>query len=169
MDVARLQGGKLRLQWEPFDLTALIQQITETADVLEGEQPIQMSAPEHPVIFNGDAHRIQEVVFNLLTNAITHAAESKVIDLRLRQEPEAVILEVEDYGPGVPESMTPLLFSRFFQAEERPTGRQGLGLGLYIAKEITEAHGGEIAVHSVVGQGTRFTVRLPATPLSSTG
>jgi two-component system CheB/CheR fusion protein len=166
MDVARLQGGKLQLQREPFDLTALVRQLSETADFLESEQTIQLTAPEHPIIIDGDANRIQQVVFNLLTNAITHAAESKVIDLRLRQEPDAAILEVEDYGPGVPESMTPLLFSRFFQAEERPAGRQGLGLGLYIAKEITEAHGGTIAVESVVGQGTKFIIRLPTAAVS---
>jgi two-component system CheB/CheR fusion protein len=169
MDVARLQGGRLRLAPEPFDLTEMVRQINDTADLLESEQTIRVTTPDHPIIYTGDAHRLQQVVFNLLTNAITHAAESEVIDLRLSEEPDAMIIEVQDYGPGVPDDKVPLLFSRFFQADEQTAGRHGLGLGLYIAREIVVAHGGDILVDSVVGSGTTFTVRLPNPPQAAFG
>lgn len=167
MDVSRLQGGKLRIKRESFDLTAMVQQITATTEFLDTEQEIRVEVPDRPLFYNGDAHRLRQVVLNLITNAITHAAESEFIDLKLRQEQDTVILDVEDYGPGIPEGALPLLFSKFFQSEERSSGRSGLGLGLHIAREIAVAHGGDILVRSVLGEGTTFTVLLPITPLSA--
>ncbi|MDQ3410548.1 MAG: ATP-binding protein [Chloroflexota bacterium] len=162
MDVARLQGGKLRIKREPIDLTALVRHVAETAGFLVDTQTIRTFLPEAPLRFTGDAHRLEQVLLNLITNAIAHAAESEFIDLRLRRDDGDVLFEVQDYGPGVPPGTVPHLFSRFFQAEETRSVQGGLGLGLYIAREIVVAHGGDLDVESTVGEGTTFRVRLPA-------
>ena len=114
------------------------------------------------MIVNGDADRLQQVLLNLLTNAITYASGSKRIDVRLRRVGNVAELEVQDYGEGIEAEHLPNLFSRFFQViEDTPSAGQGLGLGLFISHQIVAAHDGTISVESTVGEGTTFTVRLP--------
>jgi signal transduction histidine kinase len=119
------------------------------------------------------------VLTNLVVNAIAHAPETERIDIGVRREPtgDAAVISVQDYGPGIPPEALPAIFSRFFQADGPSRGQHGLGLGLYIAREIVAAHGGALDVSSVVGEGATFTVRLPlagaddagtAPPLEST-
>ncbi|HEX2282226.1 MAG TPA: ATP-binding protein, partial [Thermomicrobiales bacterium] len=119
------------------------------------------AAPDHPVMVDGDEHRLQQVVLNLLSNAITHAPETERIDVRLLAEEDVAVIEVEDAGPGIAEEDLPRVFTRFFQTGSTRTARGGLGLGLYITREIVTAHGGTIAASSTVGEGSTFTVRLP--------
>ena len=128
-------------------------------------------------MLSGDRGRLVQVVLNLLQNAITYASETERIDVRLSRVPAAeeqpaggdgpagagwAQIEVQDYGSGIPPEDLPSLFTRFFQVArpDRPA-RGGLGLGLFISKQIVEQHGGTITVDSVVGQGSTFTVRLP--------
>src|SRR5581483_4620918 len=101
-----------------------------------------------------------QVVLNLIANAITHAPGP--IDLRLYQQGGEVTLEVRDYGPGIAAAALPHLFSRFYQvASGDRSSHGGLGLGLYICRELVGAHGGRIEVASTEGVGTTFTVWLP--------
>jgi signal transduction histidine kinase len=101
----------------------------------------------------------------LLSNAVSYAPDTQRIDVRLRRVRGQAELQVQDYGPGIPPADQEHLFSRFFQVErtDRPSS-SGLGLGLYISREIVAAHGGTIDVASGEGQGTTFTVRLPLAP-----
>jgi two-component system CheB/CheR fusion protein len=108
----------------------------------------------------GDATRLSQVVLNLLTNAARHAPDSPRIELRLRREEGEATLEVQDYGPGIPAADLPHLFDRFYQAVRR-TAEDGLGVGLFITRELVRAHGGAIEVRSTEGAGATFTVRLP--------
>jgi two-component system, chemotaxis family, CheB/CheR fusion protein len=111
---------------------------------------------------NGDAGRLEQVLLNLLTNAIDHAPGGEQIDVRLRRVSDRAEIKVQDYGPGIPEAEVPNLFSRFYQVARSDTPAQGgLGLGLFIVHELVLAHGGTVAVNSVEGQGSTFTVRLP--------
>ena len=101
-------------------------------------------------------------MLNLLTNTINHAAESSRIDVRLRRVDGQAELEVQDYGPGIALAELTNVFSRFYRAEGAgQSSGDGLGLGLYISREIVVAHGGTIDLRSTVGEGTTFTVRLP--------
>src|SRR5205823_786888 len=101
-------------------------------------------------------------VMNLVMNAIRHAPDSENIDVRVRRDEGEALLEVEDYGPGIPPEDLPHIFQRFFQSSKPPDeASPGLGLGLYIAQGIANAHGGRIEVHSELGHGTRFTLHLP--------
>jgi two-component system CheB/CheR fusion protein len=162
IDAARLHSGKLDLQREPLDLGALLVHTVELAQVLTQGQTIAVEGTEEPIVIEGDANRLEQVLLNLLTNAITHAPDSEQISVRLHREVEVAILDVQDAGPGIPVEELETIFERF--AQLNPTqraGRSGLGLGLYIAREIVEAHGGIITAHSVPGEGATFTVQLP--------
>jgi signal transduction histidine kinase len=124
--------------------------------------PIQLEAADSPLLVNGDAGRLEQVLLNLLTNAITHARGTDRIDVRLRRAGDEAEIAVQDYGPGIPQADLPNIFSRFYQvAHAEARAQRGLGLGLFIVHELVTAHGGTVAVASAEGQGTTFTIRLP--------
>lgn len=162
IDATRLHSGKLEIGQEPIDLVPLTAHTVELAQVLAEGQTIVLEADDDPMTVLGDAARLQQVLLNLLTNAITYAPGAERIEVRLARDAGAVELSVTDTGPGIPVEALETIFERFAQVNpiERP-GRAGLGLGLYIAREIVEAHGGTLAVRSAPGEGATFTVRLP--------
>ena len=108
-----------------------------------------------------DPGRISQVILNLLDNAIKYSAGHSTVEVIIKQPSASVVeLEVHDHGPGIPESKLPYIFERFYRGG---TDRDvyGRGLGLAIVKCIAEAHGGQVSVHSVVGQGSVFTLSFP--------
>ncbi len=104
----------------------------------------------------GDPERLRQLIRNLVSNAVRATADPSKVELKLITEAEAVHLEVLDQGPGIPENMLPHIFEKFYKG---PGG--GAGLGLAIAKQIAEAHKGQLSVESVVGKGSRFRLTLP--------
>ncbi len=161
LDVGRLQSGKLTLMRAPIDLSGVVARAVETTQATMGERPVRLDSVGGPLLVDGDGLRLEQVVLNLLTNARTYAPSSP-IDVRVRRQDGVAEVEVQDYGPGIAPEALPDLFNRFYQVATAPRGAQGgMGLGLYIAREITEAHGGTITVSSTVGKGATFQVRLP--------
>jgi two-component system, chemotaxis family, CheB/CheR fusion protein len=162
LDAGRLQNGKLRLQLAPLDLTALVTQVLETAWLQAQGQILVLDAPTEPVLVEGDAVRIEQAVLNLVINAIKYAPDTQRIDVRLRRVKGMAEIQVEDYGPGIPEADLPHLFTRFYQVGRTSARSQGgLGLGLFITRQLVSAHGGTLAVSSHEGRGTCFTIGLP--------
>jgi two-component system CheB/CheR fusion protein len=164
VDVVRLQTGKLTLKIEPVDLGAVIARAVEVARAVSNGVEIREEVRE-PVSVRGDAARLEQIVINLLVNAVKHATGTPHIDVRVQRgkdgERGAEII-VEDYGSGIPAADLPHIFGSFYQVEHKDRkARGGMGLGLFIAKEIVDAHGGAISAESMVGKGTRITVRLP--------
>jgi two-component system CheB/CheR fusion protein len=162
VDATRLQSGQLTLTMAPIDLVPLVAHTVELSQVLTEGQTLVLETGDRPIMVAGDAGRLEQVCFNLLTNAITHAAGTERVEIQLRCAGETAELVVRDTGPGIPAEALETIFERFAQVDplQRP-GRAGLGLGLYIAREIVEAHGGTIFVDSTQGAGATFTVRLP--------
>ncbi len=116
-----------------------------------------------PAQVRGDPHLLAEVVSNLVTNAIRYSRESGHIDVRLRAENGSVVLQVADDGPGIPAEALPHVFERFFRVDPaRSRERGGSGHGRAITRGIVEAHGGSITAESRLGEGSTFTVKLPA-------
>jgi two-component system sensor histidine kinase/response regulator len=116
--------------------------------------------------FTADPKRIKQILLNLLSNAIKFTPEGGMVTLRLWTEPETAILQVEDTGIGIPKHQFPLLFKKFQQLERTYQRRyEGTGLGLAITKQLVDLHNGSIQVDSIVNQGSKFTVRIPAQPL----
>jgi two-component system CheB/CheR fusion protein len=162
LDVSRLQSGKYTLTYEPLHLETLLPQIIEVAQVQTTKQFIHFDEAAEPLSVSGDAGRLEQVLLNLLNNAMTYAPKTTRIDVRLRREENEAVIQVQDYGPGIPAADVPHLFSRFYQAARSDNGpKRGLGLGLYIAHEIIAAHGGQLTVASEEGKGAIFSVRLP--------
>ncbi|GAC1549239.1 MAG: hypothetical protein NVS2B7_25280 [Herpetosiphon sp.] len=162
MDVSRLQSGKFTLRLQPVIIDQLIRDTVKMAQVVRAQPPVRLTVDAEEVVVNGDAQRLQQVIFNLLTNASIHAATSPQIDVRLHREDHHASIEVQDYGIGIPHEHLPDLFSRFYQvSHNRLAVKPGLGLGLYIVHQIVTGHGGSIEVVSTQGVGTTFTIRLP--------
>jgi two-component system, chemotaxis family, CheB/CheR fusion protein len=167
LDVSRVQQGKLHLQLVPVDFVALVYDAVEAVQLDVQGQAIILDPGIEPLVVMADAPRLEQVVLNLLTNAIKFAPDTQRIDVHLRRA-EAIsgaghaeaILQVQDYGPGIFAAELPQVFTRYFQSAHT-TAHEGLGLGLFITKELVTAHGGNVSVVSMEGQGATFTVRLP--------
>jgi len=162
LDVERLQTGKLSLRRVPTDLTALVARVVAFAESLAAGKTLRPTLPSEPLFVDGDPVRLEQVLLNLIANAVEHAPDADTIDVSLRANGSRALLDVRDYGPGIPVAEVGQIFSRFRQVGQgRRAGSRGLGLGLYIAHEIVAEHGGTIGVDSTEGQGARFSVRLP--------
>jgi len=163
LDVSRLRLGRLELHREAVELTALVR---EMASQLAPEGARAGSAVEvvaqDPVEGQWDRLRIEQVLTNLLSNAFKFG-QGKPITLTVSGDAERAVLGVRDGGLGIAPADQQRIFDRFERAV--PTNRYGgLGLGLYIARQIVEAHGGGISLVSTPGAGTTFTITLPRTP-----
>ncbi|HXT38152.1 MAG TPA: ATP-binding protein, partial [Chloroflexota bacterium] len=161
-DVSRLQTGKLTLYRNRLNFTALVAQVVELARDLPPGHDIHLEMDLEPLTIDGDAMRLEQVLFNILTNAMFHAPSDRPLEVRLRRLNGGAHLEIEDHGSGIAPALLPRLFSRFYQIESRErASRQGMGLGLFICKELVTAHDGRIEAASTEGEGTTFTVWLP--------
>jgi signal transduction histidine kinase len=162
LDVARIAGGRLELQPEDVDLGELVREVAQRF-AGEAEQAASrlevLTDSETPLRGRWDPTRLEQVVTNLLSNAIKYGA-GKPIEIRVGGNANQVTLAIRDQGIGLSAEDAGRIFRRFERAvSSRFYG--GLGLGLYITRQITEAHGGDIAVASALGEGSTFTVTLP--------
>jgi signal transduction histidine kinase len=146
----------------PTDLRSVVEESVTLARSIDEQREIELDLGRADLRVTADAHRLQQVVFNLLSNALRHAPDSERIAVRLRKRGRVAELAVRDWGPGIPRARLATLFDRGDRVSDtRPS--DGLGLGLFIAKGIVDAHDGTIDVESRVGKGTTFVVRLPLT------
>jgi PAS domain S-box-containing protein len=160
LDVSRISAGKLTIHKEELDLVNLVQEVISAFDasLKQAGGSLRFEGP-HSSRIRADRFRMEQVVSNLLSNAIKYG-NGKPIQIRLEQQPAETRLSVEDQGLGVAFEHQQRIFQRF----ERATSSRkisGLGLGLYISRQIVEAHEGRIEVASQPEQGARFTVVLP--------
>ena len=164
LDVSRLEAGGLRFELEKVDLSALIVETLESLQGLAGKKGISMTyiEPRTSLIVQADRHWLQQVLINVVGNAIEYSKANCPILVTGQVVSSHVRIEVVDQGPGIPPEALPKLFSKFYQADsavKRAGG--GTGLGLYISKQIIEAHGGQIGVESELGKGSTFFFTLP--------
>jgi two-component system, chemotaxis family, CheB/CheR fusion protein len=161
VDVVRLSSASLQIERTPIDLSDLTRRVVDTIQIIAGEQPVTLLGDDAPLVISGDARRIEQVLLNLLVNAITFSGGNGPIEISLRQADGFSEVEVRDQGPGIPAHVLPHVFDRFYRVDDERSAREGLGLGLFIAREIVTAHEGQIEVDSTMGSGATFTVRLP--------
>jgi signal transduction histidine kinase len=158
----RVDAGALSLNPGVVDLAVQVQQaVTEIATKFGGLTIVQR-APEEPMFVFADAHRVQQVLVNLLDNAAKYSPEDNVITVSWRQEDGCAVVCVADRGIGIAPEDLPRLFTRFGKiAQVARQGHVGTGLGLYISRQLVEAMGGEIWVNSTPAVGSTFCFRLP--------
>lgn len=166
LDVARLEGGKLTLEPRPTDLSPLVEQVVSDTQSLSAGRAITLAAPPS-VIAHVDPLRFEQVLTNLLSNATKYSPQGAPVEVTLARADEATVeLSVRDRGPGIPPEKRERIFERFYQAHDNGHS-SGLGLGLYICRQIVELHGGGIHAEGPSDGGTRLVVRLPIEPVAA--
>ena len=162
LDVSRLESGRLVSARVPVDLCRVASQLAEEHTPTLIRHVISVDLPDEPVLVAGDELRLEQVVQNLLHNAIKYSPRGGEVQIVVRRGENEGVLSVSDQGIGIPEAELPRLFQRYFRAsnaEARQIG--GMGFGLFVVREIVESLGGTVEVQSVEGSGSTFTVRLP--------
>lgn len=166
LDLAKMESGNVQLQFCKVNIKIMLDKMVHKYSSITHEAGIQLisdiSQDLDEVVF--DADRIEQVLTNLIDNAIRHTAHGGKIILSAKLKSDGkILLEVKDSGEGIPEEDLPFIFERFYKADKaRTRGQSGTGLGLSIVKNIVDAHGGTISVRSQQGQGTTFSIILPA-------
>lgn len=164
LDLSRIDAGRLRLRVESIDLQILVEQVVDSFRPTAAARGLELDLDlgRMPGDLHGDPHRIEMVLTNLLGNALKFTPEGGRIRILAGARRGRTVIEVEDTGPGIPEAELERIFERFHQVEgsARRT-KEGAGIGLALARELVELHGGELQVESQVGQGSLFRVVLP--------
>ncbi|GMR10378.1 MAG: HAMP domain-containing sensor histidine kinase [Anaerolineae bacterium] len=164
LDLARMDTGQAPLERRPVDLGAILAAIVERFKLKAARKNIQIQNHVNSIpSLIGDGDRLAQVFTNLIDNALKHTPEGGQVRLKTEGSSGWVSVHVYDTGPGIPPEELSRIFERFYQLDKArsASGPRGAGLGLAISREIVEAHGGSLQAKSVVGRGSRFTVRLP--------
>ncbi|HLK25130.1 MAG TPA: ATP-binding protein, partial [Caulobacteraceae bacterium] len=172
LDLSKIEAGKLELETGRFDIgelaegaLAAFRAIAESRHIRFGLSVAEAAAG----VYGGDAHRVRQILFNLISNALKFT-ETGSVDVTVDRDGETLVLTVRDTGIGIPPEQLEQLFEKFEQADATTTRRYGgTGLGLAICRELAELMGGGIGVESAVGAGTTFIVRLPLARLGDAG
>jgi signal transduction histidine kinase len=159
LDVSRLDVGKLALELQDIDLAAVVRRTVEDYPSDE-DHPIRVISSGGSLPVRGDGRRIVEVIENLLSNAVKYSPKGGAVSVEIGREKDQAVIRVRDEGLGVPEAERGQIFERFFRTSvAKPYG--GVGLGLYISREIVTRMGGDIALESSGAKGSVFRVSLP--------
>ena len=163
LTISRLDAGELKMEKSRLDVGQLASSTTEQMRLIAEEKSISLRCrAEEGVFVEGDRSRLQQVIVNLVDNAIKYTQQEGVVEVSVRRDTNAAVLRVSDNGAGISDSALPHVFERFFRADKaRSRDLGGAGLGLAIVKSICSAHGAEISVTSQDGHGSCFTVELP--------
>jgi len=159
LETTHLESGQLQLHLEPVDLEPWVVDVVHRTTVPAALERIVMRPAGGPVRAMADRNRLERVLENLLSNALKYSGDA-LVDVAVRQEKTQAIVSVIDRGGGIAEADLPHLFERFFRGS-RTSSAKGLGLGLYNARLIVEAHGGRIWAESPPGHGAEFHFALP--------
>jgi PAS domain S-box-containing protein len=161
-DVSRLDAGRLPLEPVPMDLVDVVRACAERARDLSQNHSIQIVGPDAPIIGVWDRHRLEEVVTNLIANAIKYSPAGGEVCVSVGRRADDALVSVRDPGIGIAPDQLPRLFDRFYRVRDTAAAADGLGLGLSISKHLIEAHGGRIWAESAGrGQGSTFSFTLP--------
>lgn len=165
LEASRITSGKVRLQKEILDIREIAQRaVDSTRTAIEAkDQHLSVSFPEHAIRLKADPVRVEQMIVNLLTNAMKYTPEGGKIWLRVEQEQDMAVVRVRDNGEGIPAETLPTLFTLFAQADRSlGSSEGGMGIGLALVRSLAELHGGTVEAHSEGSEkGSEFLFRLP--------
>ncbi|MCD7099279.1 PAS domain-containing sensor histidine kinase [Stenotrophomonas sp. MMGLT7] len=171
LDLSSMLLGKVRLEVELLDLAEQVREALRAQEMVAEEKHLRLSlqVPDQPCLIRGDATRLQQVFWNLLSNALKFTPEQGHVDVSISADDAHFVVKVSDSGDGIAPQFLPHLFGRFRQADATSTRRHGgLGLGLAIVQQLVEMHGGQVAAASAgPGLGATFSVTLPRQPVDT--
>jgi signal transduction histidine kinase len=162
LDISRIETGQLSIERKRFDLCELARRVVEEVQPSLHQHSLECHDHGQALIVDGDELRLEQVLQNLLQNAIKYSPAGGPIAVRVEQREQMACMSVTDRGIGIPASELPHLFQRFYRAGNVDEQHiSGLGVGLYVVKEIAALHNGSVTVTSQEGQGSTFSICLP--------
>ena len=164
LDVTRMQSGALTLVRERLDYTELVGEVANSMEMVALGMTFACLLPAEPVVLDGDRHRLEQVLINLMQNAVKYSGSSRRVEIAVTISTTEVTTAVRDFGVGIPPEQQQHVFDRFFRASNVRDRQSGLGLGLFIASTIVTRHGGRMWLESIQGAGTTFYFTLPLPP-----
>ena len=160
LDVSRLQSGRTVLRSRPVDLRSVVAEAITPYAQIHPSRTFKIEAPD-PVLIHADPLRLEQVIVNLIANAVKFSPPDRPVEVMVGWDSDSIALvAVRDHGIGIPIEQREQIFERFYQAR-RQDFQYGIGLGLFICKQIVDLHGGAISVEAPDDGGTRFVVHLP--------
>jgi heavy metal sensor kinase len=169
LTLARIDEGELPLLREPVDLREAATNVFVSLSSLIDAKHLRLDVQGEPIVVDGDRARLEQVLVNLVGNAVTFSPPGGVVTVSLIRDGASAVCAVTDMGPGIDAALLPHVFDRFVRGDPARTGDGGSGLGLAICREIVGAHGGRIWVDSRPGHGATFSFSLPAADVEKAG
>jgi hypothetical protein len=161
LDVTKINAGHLQYNKEVFDVRSCIQRSAENINRFSPGHNIHTAIPEEELLVYADKVRIEQVVDNILSNAVKYSPKLSTVQVSLVKEKHMALLTVRDQGPGIAEEHLEKIFDRFYRIDAKTKEAGGLGLGLFISMQIIREHNGTIWVESRSGEGAAFHISLP--------
>jgi len=161
LDVSKIQSGKLYLDFETFDFQTLLYEVIELIQFTSDTHEIELDSDSIVLPVQADRQRVEQVIINLISNAIKYSPDASKVVIRVRKTDLEVRVGIRDFGFGIESEQMVNIFTRFFRVESLASHISGLGIGLFITKEIVERHKGRIWVESEHGKGSEFSFSLP--------
>lgn len=169
LEITRLDENRQNVTFAPVDLAAVTQAIIDRTQALLPTDRIALHAPERTLVGTWDTQRIEQALDNVLSNAVKYASTGP-IDVTLTPHVDRIEIAVQDHGHGIAPENLPHVFERFYRVPGESSNARGVGLGLTIARNVIEAHGGSVSIQSKLGEGTQVTIALPwDSSLAATG
>lgn len=162
LDVSKIQTGKLPFTYTTFDLVKMLVDVSEMMQHSYSSHHIELQYDHEPMMLNADQQRIEQVVINLITNAVKYSPGGNRVIIKAHMFDKTIQVSVQDFGIGIASDHLERIFSRFYRVENLASHMSGLGIGLYICQEIISRHKGKIWVKSQPGEGSVFYFELPA-------
>lgn len=156
-----IESGHLRLRKRHLNLLPLLRACADEAAAAAGNHAVRLECDEAAITGTWDGDRVCQVLRNLLSNAIKYSPEGSEVVVRVSSTDEVVRVAISDQGPGIAKDMLPRLFERYYRAPQTAEKVPGMGVGLFVCKELIERHGGRLAVESEPGRGSTFSFELP--------